>query len=388
MMRVIATAGALILAAGSVASGLYQANGQEPPDTVAIGHGHKARAINALVRGDYASAIQDGRAAIWERPFDQSSISAVGTAYLATGHAQESGGYFRASAALGWRDYLTQRFWITQSLEAHSFAPGAQWLDAAMRTSRINNLVQAGLPVLESTDQGRAALVERIKQNPVWLDTWMEQAYTLDDVDLDDRLAVLDQIKRAGVVPSKTAIANAANALYYQQRYRASLDLWEAAATPGSIVDSGLWESDFSHQPDEDVPASPFQWNLIQEGAAQPTVENDNGHWHLSVTSDSHIAQRVARQTTILPAGPLKVTWQATAAGDGSPLLYPRIGCYNGPALKPVADGHDGTTHWIAIIVPQQGCPAQAVTIWFDPSFSGATTASLDFVQFQPVILR
>jgi hypothetical protein len=380
--RALVTAAAPFLAALIVCCGLYQA-GTQSPRQFSLGFGaERSKADSALMRSDFKSAIEESRIALWQRPLDQPTLSGLGIAYLLDNRGEKADQIFRVAGKMGWRDSLTQRYWVAQSLQGQAFPEAAQWLDAAARTSGMTDAVQSGFPALEASDQGRAALLQRIRLHPVWLDDWVKQSATLDDTELDERTSVLNAALRAGISPSSQSIASATRSLFQAQRYRAALEFWEAGMGTGSTVESGLWDDDFSRMPIDNSDASPFQWNIVNGSAAQATVEDYNNHKHLSVSSYFSSAALVAIQGATLPGGQVKLMWRSDSPGQSASLLYPRVRCADGPPLTPVDSGEDKDDQWITVNIPQQNCDAQWVGIWFDPSLSSSKEASISSLKF------
>jgi hypothetical protein len=377
--RLIVTTVLVALAALCITSGIYRTSIQVIPYQSASVHAHKARAAQALGNRDYKTSLLESRQAVSETPLDQATLSVFGAASLGMHDAASARKIFSTAALLGWRDPLVERYWINQSLLSAAADPAAQWLDALMRIYGIDDSARAVLPILESTDAGRSALLTRIYKNPSWLDDWIRSSVQLDDDSLDDRIAIVNSARQSGVRLKREAVAIAVTRLFMQQQYNQALALWEAAESAGAIGSSGLWDDDFSRAKDT-APSSPFEWQLLHGASAQLALERNGPGQQLTVSSLSSSAQRVARQGTLIPAGIVRLTWTGHAA-NGLPLpLYARLQCDSGRTLQALSDGGQGNVHWITVAIPPSGCAAEFVMIWFDPALSPARTATLNSV--------
>jgi hypothetical protein len=375
--RLAAAGGAIALIALSVFSGLGRQAIFDPAGAVS---GYDEQAKQALAHGNYDDAIAKSRAAILQRPMDQSSISTFGAAHFARNGFDQAYRAFSVSALLGWRDPVTERYWIDQSLGQNAYMPAAQWIDAMMRVDGLPGYGQAALAALENTAQGRSAILTRLALRPSWLDAWTRYTPQLDDAAAMDRIASIDRARRAGITVSREAASLASSDLFAQQRFPAALALWTAAETAGDITRRGLWDGDFSKVNEQSV-SGPFDWRLLQGGSVELDIEDGDAGKRLTATSDAPIVERVAVEATILPHGPTRLSWKTDGNGATPSALYPRVRCVTGADIPAIDDGNDGNTRWSEVDIPE-GCPAQTITIWFDPSLSGTRSASIGDLRF------
>jgi hypothetical protein len=375
--RVAATGIIAALAAACIVSGLGRLAFFDPNEAVS---GYEAQARKALVHGQYGDAIAAARSAILQRPMDQSALATLGAGHFARNEFEQAYRAFLVSAKLGWRDPVTQRYWIDQSLGQNASAPAAQWIDAMMRVDGLPGNGQNALAVLEATSKGRDAVLARVSIQPPWFDDWGRYIAQLDDSAATNRIASIARARRAGMAISRDAIARAAANLFAQQRFQTALALWVTAETPGNLPRTGLWDNDFSLRDPNTIPG-PFDWTLSENGSTELTIDSDDGGTWLTASSDSTLAQGVANQATVLPPGPVRLSWK-TKGREGVPsALYPRMRCLTRAQVTTTDDGSDGDMRWVDMNIPD-GCPAQTVTIWFDPDLSGARSAAIGSLKF------
>jgi hypothetical protein len=360
----------LAFVALALGNGLDRASARNPelarfvPNFLAA-EAHRSKAATALRAGDKQRAIAAAEQAVMADPIDPRSTALLGATQLAAGQNVKADRSFRVAAQFGWRDPLTQLYFMNAALNAGQPRLAALRIDAVLRQAPDFPVRDMLLAQFEFSPQGRAALAERLALRPAWT-----QAYLLHTSMLD--LPVLRA--RAEVVGSLTAKPWGCDVIYplvlrlaEQGGPIEARQLWQVhcpAATPG------IADPHFTAIPQSRYPV-PFEWNLIGSGdvSAMPAAQARPGTTGLLVRVGGPTARPVAWQQIAVPAGRYRLSWTAQLeSGEPAGKAMLSLSC-SPTGRSPVASvplaGSKG--QFLAPISIDAVCIAPYLTLWLAP---------------------
>lgn len=160
----------LAYAALTLGSGLDRLAAKEPglahfvPSAFAA-EAHRAMAARAL-RSGKVEALTAAQGAVAADPIDPHSAALLGGSSLLSGQPQQADRAFRVAAQLGWRDPLTQLYFMNQALRSGNADLAALRLDALLRQNPLLPVRDMVLSQFEASSQGRNALSRRVALRP------------------------------------------------------------------------------------------------------------------------------------------------------------------------------------------------------------------------------
>lgn len=362
-----AVAAFAVLAAGN---GLDRASAQHPelarfvPGLLAA-EAHRSRAAAALQAGDHGPALAAASMAAVADPIDPRSTALLGATQLAAGQQVKADRSFRVAARFGWRDPLTQLYFMNVALNAGQPRLAALRLDAVLRQTPDFPVRDMLLAQFEATPQGRAALAERLALRPAWTDSYLQHASMLELPALRARAEVLGSLAAMPwgcdvVSPLVVRLVLAGGSLEARQ-------LWQAhcpVATPG-IADPHFTALPQARQP------VPFEWNLVGSGdvSAMPAAQTRDGATGLIVRVGGPVAQPVAWQMPAMPAGHYRLSWTAQdGSGQGARGAQLSLSCTpTGRSPVDSATLPGGKGQFQAMVNIGNGCAAPFITLWLAP---------------------
>jgi len=195
-LRLVAIGGVLAFAALALANGFDRASAQRPALAVYVPAPFKAQAwrvesARALEAGDKDDATAAARAAVLADPVDPRSTALLGAAQLAAGERVKADRSFRIAARFGWRDPLTQLYFMNAALNAGEPRLAALRLDAVLRQAPNFPVRDMLLAQFLGSADARAALAERLALRPAWTFAFLNHA---------SQLPLPEQQARAGIV--------------------------------------------------------------------------------------------------------------------------------------------------------------------------------------------
>ena len=155
----------------------------------------RAKALLAFVRTGPASAIPYARRAILSDPISAQAVSILGRSQLYAQQFSAANRSFSVSGQLGWRDTMTQIYWLDQALQGGDYQIGAQRLDAILRQAPLTEERDRFVSAIAATPEGRAALADRLKLAPIWAKPLMSEVWHLP---ADQVLQRVDLMRRTG----------------------------------------------------------------------------------------------------------------------------------------------------------------------------------------------
>ncbi|MEI6641216.1 MAG: hypothetical protein WCL10_04215 [Novosphingobium sp.] len=351
MGKSIAVTGLVLLAALSVLSGSDRQSRDFPASPSFIGWpydtgGARARAIMALVKTGPASAIALARRSILSDPISAPAVSILGRSQLYAAQLPEAHKTFMVAGQLGWRDSMTQIYWLDQAIQAADYRVAAERLDALLRQFPNDENGSKLLALVSAAPEGRDALAARLKLKPAWAESYVTDVKNLPN---DQLLQRVDVIRRSG--PGNWACrqtSSFAQQLINSQNLDEAQQVWRMGcpSSTSEVYDGGFEQLDTTR------PTTGFDWVLSNRGDAEISLVQDPfGHNVLAVEVSATIALPIVRQLVVLKPGSYRLTWRT-----------PDTGATEAQALRvALSCGHD-----YADAVPGSAVPGRAPTFTHD----------------------
>lgn len=339
-------------------------------------HAFTARrlAVEELRRNRPDSAVSHARRAVQRDPIDAQSSGLLGAALLAAGKNDSARMAFTVSGALGWREPLTQSYWMSVALEQGDFRIAAQRLDAILRQSPEYDGRQEMLALFEASPDGREELVKRLADVPVWLGTYFRDANGVPLPNRQARAAVALRLPEAGVRDC-SLVAGLSSALTSEGNYALGRSLWRAhCLAPGEdgLVNNGDFELSGLVKP-----KNAFDWIWTEDGAVELGIGKMPGFsgQALSLTNRAPGHRVFATQLIALIPGRYRINWRARDAA-GKPATGISVGVVCNPdslATLAAASVDDRTAQFSAPFEVPASCPGQWLKLGIGEGVEAAT---------------
>lgn len=354
----------------ALGNGLDRASAQQPelaayvPGFLAA-EAHRARAATALLAGDKPAAIAAAARAVHADPIDPRSTALLGAAQLVAGERVKADRSFRVAGRFGWRDPLTQLYFMNVALSAGQPRLAALRLDAVLRQAPDFPVRDMLLAQFETTPQGRAALAERLALRPAWTGAYLQHTSGLDLPSLRNRAEVVGSLSAQPwgcdtIAPLVMQLAVKGGPIEARR-------LWQGhcpAATPG-IADPHFAAL---HQT---RPPVPFEWNLIGSGdvSALPAASSRAGTTGLLVRVSGPVPRPIAWQMLAVPLGRYRLSWTAQDSnGKSAPGVLVSLSCrFDSRSLVAATELPGGKGRFQAAVSIDKACPAPFITLWQAP---------------------
>lgn len=322
IVRICAGLTLLIYAGLALGSGLDRISAKQPALAVRVPGFFASEALRvlgaqALQQGNAVAARQIGQRALRDAPTDPQSAALFGAGSLANGNRAIADRAFRIAGQLGWRVPITQTYWMNRALAQSDYRIAALRLDALLRQQpELLNDRQLTDP-MERNPAGRAALISRMALKPAWLGPYAKAvAATPRDV-MMQRVEVLTEARKAGVVMGCDTIAPTVYRLYEQQLLSDAVSLWRAhcpAAGPGPVSDPDFTLLDLSK------PLIMLSWQAVGNEALTVTLSPPlaGSGKRLAVEGNPSRPAQFLRQAVVLARSRYELSWQASNL-DGNP---------------------------------------------------------------------
>ncbi len=352
-----------LLAAGN---GLDRASASHPalakfvPGLLAA-EAHRAVAARSLDGGDNALAIARSELAVRADPIDPRSTALLGAAHLAARQAVRADQAFRVAARFGWRDPLTQLYFMTAALNAGQPRLAALRLDAVLRQAPNFPVRDMLLAQFEASAAGRAALAERLALRPAWTSQFLGDGNSLPLAALQSRAAIVATVP--GPKWGCDTVAPLVTRLVISGGAAAARQLWQGQCPDAT---STIADPHFAALLRGREPVA-FEWNLIGSGDVSASQTQPPGSG-LLVRLSGPSAQPVAWQMLTLAPGRYRLTWTA-ASPDGTQAsgAFLSLACAIQERLPVAAQAADGKGRFEASVTVDGRCPAQFLTLWLVP---------------------
>jgi len=367
--RGLAGFGLVLLAALSLLSGSDRQSRDFPTAPSLMGWPYDAgaarsRAVFAFLKTGPASAIAPARRAILSDPLSAPVVSMLGRSQLYANQLEQARKTFEVAGQLGWRDPLTQIYWVDQALKAQDFRVAAQRLDALLRQSPDDENRDRYLAIVADTPEGREALAERLKLSPPWGRAIVTQT---KDLPYDQILQRIDLMQRTGKgVWECHTVETLTQRLINLGKLNDAKALWAMSCqTSGALIFDGGFDN-----VDPLKPAVAFFWQLPDRGDADVAVSDDgNGKHSLTLEVGATVSLPIVRQLVVLNRGQYQLVWRTPrTSATQAQALQVSLACTPdiGMAVKgkPVAGRPDT---WTQDFFIDGECPARQLTFWLAP---------------------
>lgn len=357
--------GALAFIAVALASGLDRLAAQEPdlarfvPSAIAA-EAHRAEAVRAL-RSGKPHALKAAQSAVAADPVDPRSASLLGGARLLSGQPLQADRAFRVAAQLGWRDPLTQLYFMNQGLRSGKMDLAALRLDALLRQSPLLPARDLMLSAFEESRAGRDALARRLALRPAWTSHFMGKEAILPLSVLQTRAAIVTGVP--GTRWGCDAVALMVNRLVQNGDAAAAKRLWIAHCPDASPA---IADPDFARLAVRRV-ITPFDWNLVGGGdiTLYSSTANQAG---LTAMVSGAASQQIAWQMLTLPSGTYSLSGIVRMRpGTPANALILSLSC--GPGVrKPLPITYSDERNFSAGFRVDPACASQYLAIWLAPA--------------------
>ena len=316
----------------------------------------------ALSNGQAVGAAAIGTAAIRNAPTDPQSTALFAAGKLAAGDRVLADRAFRIAGQLGWRVPITQSYWMGEALADGKYDIAALRLDALLRQQPALLRQRQLIDPMERNPAGQTAMIARMRLNPAWLRVYAGDVHDLPADIVLQRMAVLDQAARSGLVLGCDMTAPLASRLVVVGQHKAGAALWRQhcpAAGSGLVADEQLTTLDITAKP------SAFTWTLVGNGEVSLAVlPSGNGRGkRLLIEGMADVPRAVLTQLVVLDPGRYQLSWRTgNSRGQASDHVLAALVCPGQVPvwLTPTLDRSAGL--WRADLQVDTRCPAQQLT--------------------------
>lgn len=339
----------------------------------------RALARQALLahRPDQAEAW--ARRAVSAEPLDPGSAALLGAALYAQGHLARADDAFVVAGRLGWREPITQLYWMQIALNRGATEIAAQRLDAVLRQMPSFPQGDQLLGQFTNTEAGRRALAARLSRRPAWLTTFIKPNAATEPGQLRERAAVLDLVAPQALKCDE--VATLIDRLTQQGDVEQGLRMWRAACLAskanGLLPDSRFAAATLGQQ------RTVFDWNFPADADVSVELLSGAGQskkLHARVTAAS--SRAVTQQMLALAPGGYRLSWIAKDnSGVPATGFAASLGCG-----APQPGGIPGTlvdskqARFNVDLNADSACPGQLLVLWLAPGRE-VTLSDLDLAQ-------
>lgn len=365
----LAVAGLILLAGASLLSGSDRQSRDFPTSPSLMGWPYdtgaaRSKAMIAFVKTGPGSAIPLARRAVLSDPISAPAVSILGRSQLYANQLQQAHMTFQVAGQLGWRDAMTQIYWLDQALQSSDYRVAAERLDALLRQSPDDENRDRFLSIVAATPEGREAVARRLKLAPPWATTIVTD---VKEVPYDQILQRIDLMKRTGKgvwdCPSTEPITQRLITLGKLDDAKSTWAL--NCPSSGALV----YDGGFDHV-DILKPAVAFYWLFSDRGDAEVAVSDDgNGQRSIALGASGTVTLPMVRQLVVLNPGRYHLTWRtprtpATQARE----LQASLACTANLGKALHGEPVNGTPDtWAQDFVIDSECQARALIFWLSP---------------------
>lgn len=299
-------------------------------------------------------------------PLDPGSSALLGAALFAQGHLARADDAFLVAGRLGWRDPITQLYWMQVALNRDATEIAAQRLDAVLRQVPAFPQADQLLNQFTNNEAGRRALAARLSSRPAWLTTFAKPNAGIDPKQLRDRAMVLGLL--GPQVLKCDEVATLIDLLVQQGHVEQGLKTWRLACyarkAQGLISDPGFAGATLGQQ------RTVFDWSFPAD--ANLSVEllpggGETQELRARVTAAS--SRAVTQKFLALPQGGYRLFWSARDE-NGAPAarFAASMGCgAPQPGGTPGVLVDSQGTRFSVDLNADPGCPGQLLVLWLAP---------------------
>ncbi len=358
----------LVMAIAALLSGTDRQSREFPNSPSFVGWPYdtgaaRSRAMLTFVRQGPAHAIGYARRAVASDPISAQAISILGQAQLYSQNTTEAYEAFRVSGQLGWRDGMTQIYWLDQALQEKNYKVAAERLDALLRQAPTDENRDRLLAAVAATEEGRSALAERLKLAPVWARTMVT---TVRELPADEVLQRIDLMRRTGKgvwdCPTSEMITQR---LINLGMIPEAQSVWQLnCETAGAL----LYDGGFDHI-DTLQKSTAFDWQLSSSGDAEITIAGEGSQRNLGLEVTGSVSLPIVQQIVVLKPGRYQLTWRTPDTNPAQArALQISLAC-NADFSKalvgePVAGKSDA---WRQEFVIDNECQVRQLIFWLAP---------------------
>ena len=308
----------------------------------------QALAAEAALRArQFGPARQHALAAIEESPLQARALRVL--AMVADERQAGSGQpYWRAAAALGWRDAPTQLWAYRQALLQGDLEVAIIRADAYLRSDepdRIAFQVLDSLRLLASRPEFAHSVTERLAINPLWRWHFFHPRQVAAGDQLAGMVNALQLLRNFPNPPTRRDLNGAVTALIEAGRARdaALLDrsLGKRKPDSGSLIDDG----DFSNTADALATGmhTPFDWEISTTGSTTGSIDSA-GNPRLIVSVNAGAPKWAAQRFVYLNPGAYRLSYSTRGGAEAGHATGVEIWCHKGPriARSPATDLAEG----------------------------------------------
>lgn len=350
------------------------------PDLFADASLRRSAAIE-LSEAQFASAAELARKATIRSPLEPASTGLLAAVWLGQGKADHADKAFRVSGQLGWREPITQTYWMQAALLGGDLPVAVQRLDAILRQQPVKAADPALLAPFEHSEQGRTALARRLAENPGWTSVYLNPAVPISSEQLAQRAQVarlLANERRLGC----DGISRFVSTLIAQGAVIPAHDVWQLHCPGGN--GQMIADPDFASGMGKDP--SPFGWQKYSDGSINLRSDSRNGG--LVMENSAPFARNFARQMLVLAPGDYRLSWRATESdGSASERIEAFSGCPGETPrrieTRPIAD-----TRLSGVLRITGGCDGQFLTFRVRPGPPGLNFGKIRLDTIGPEVAR
>lgn len=331
----------------------------------------------ALLRASQPAQLLPLATALVRRdPLHPHAAGLLGLARLAQGDARGADAAFRIAARLGWRDPVTQVYWLQSALTAGDWPRATTRFTAIARQWPAAPAIDQLSAQFEADPRGQMLLARQVADGSNWVDAYAHPQPGQSPERIARRATVLIAAAGLGQRVGCPAIAPMVNALVPDQPALASR-LWAAqcprAAQPGLISDGGFSQAATA------AGQTPFDWRFPGNGAIQADIApGPSGSRALQAASSAATLTPLAMQRIVLPGGRYLVSWAESGIAPGRPSrLAASLSCRTERELANPQYGQGKAGRGVAALIFAGGCTAPTLQLWITP---GTAPVSIDDV--------
>jgi len=365
-------AAALVYALAAAGSGLDRIIAETPPASPAAGSRpplfadaslRRAAAIE-LSAGRFTEAARLAREAIIRSPVEPASTGLLGAAWLGEGKTARADTAFRVSGQLGWRDSITQTYWMQAALLGGDLPVAAQRLDAILRQHPAKAADPALLAPFETSQEGRIVLAQRLAENPGWTSAYLNPNGPVASAQLAQRAQVAGLLAKQRQLGCD-GIARFVRIMIADGAVLPAHELWQMHC-PGT-KGQAITDPDFANGVRNDP--SPFAWQRNSDGSIR--VRSGGSDGGLVIENSAPFPRNFARQLLVLTAGDYRLSWRAQESdGRVSDRIEAFTGCTNETSGKILARPVAGT-RLSGVLHVSGACEGQLLTFRIRPGPPG-----------------
>ncbi|WDF72854.1 hypothetical protein [Novosphingobium sp. KACC 22771] len=289
----------------------------------------------AVGRGDSGAAVAYGRESVALVPLDPRRLGLYATALTRKGEGEKAYEVFLTAGKMGWRDPITQYFWMQTAMGLNDGAVAALRLDGMLRTWP-SFTTQADLTApFEVNQQFGDALIARIKLQPEWARDYVASTRLLEGTRLADRLDLLHRLAASGTKVGCAQIAQVVEPMARNGLVNEAYGLWRDHCDdkPAGLLMDGNFEA---YNPDYEETV-PFRWRVPASGDLNVEDQREKaGGKLLAMRNVSPIPMVAASQIAMVRSGDYRISWLAKDE-DGKPshAIAPQLWCSDANEIVP-----------------------------------------------------